>query len=96
MGEKNEIIRKNYYINIGKNMGVYQGSLLNVTRVVSIVHPKNTMKKSTFQVKIGELKIIHSEENQAIGIKTQWTPKELKLDYDQFMIGDLVNVKVGP
>ncbi|RLA65235.1 MAG: hypothetical protein DRQ88_02835 [Epsilonproteobacteria bacterium] len=98
MGEENEIIRKNYYINIGRDQGVFKGSTLNVFRVISIVHPRETLEKSNFQVKLGELKIVHSEGDRAVGIMKNLIPKKdsPQFDYNDFMIGDVVAVTIRP
>ncbi|TDJ08980.1 MAG: hypothetical protein E2O68_01085 [Deltaproteobacteria bacterium] len=98
MGEPDEVIRKNYYVNIGRDQGIFKGSTLNVYRVISVVHPHETLDKTNFQVKLGELKIVHSQKGQAVGILKKLIPKKdsPQFDYYDFMIGDVVNVRVRP
>ncbi len=98
MGEENEVIRKNYYVNIGRDQGIFKGSTLNVYRVISVVHPHETLDKTNFQVKLGELKIVHSQKGQAVGIMKKLIPKKdsPQFDYYDFMIGDVVNVTIRP
>lgn len=98
MGEENEIIRKNYYVNIGRDQGIFKGSTLNVYRVITVVHPHETLDKSNFEVKLGELKIVHSEKGRAVGILKKLIPKKdsPQFDYYDFMIGDVVAVAIRP
>lgn len=96
MGEENEIIRKNYFVNIGRDQGVYKGTTLNVFRVMTVVHPRETIEKSNFQVKLGEIKIVHSESDRAVGIMKKLIPKKdsPQFDHYDFMLGDVVAVTI--
>jgi len=98
MGDDGEVIRKNYYVNIGKDQGIFKGTTLNVHRVISVVHPYQTVDKSNFQVKLGELKIVHSEKDRALGIMKKLIPKKdsPQFDHYDFMIGDPVTVTIRP
>ena len=98
MGEENEIIRKNYYVNIGRDQGIFKGSTLNVYRVVSVVHPHETRDKTTFADQLGELNIVHSQKDRAVGILKKLIPKKgsPQFDYYDFMIGDVVAVTIRP
>ena len=58
MGADNEIIRKNYYINMGSGQGVKKDSLLDVFRIVSVQNPYDNKKRVNYRVKIGTLKEI--------------------------------------
>lgn len=96
MGFENEVIKKNYYVNIGNQQGVNTGAQLEVFRVVSRLDPYENKKRYNFKIKIGEIEVLHSEENSAIGVlksvsKGSDSPY---FEISQFMIGDHVGVKV--
>lgn len=94
MGVDNEVLKKNYYVNIGKNQGVKNGTTLDVFRIVSRQTPYNNKKRINHKVKIGELKVLHAETDAAIA-----RPMNLRSDVDSplfevnaFMIGDRVGI----
>lgn len=96
MGEENEILRRNYYINIGANQGVTPGTVLSVYRVISKSNPYDNKKRINYKIPIGLLEVVHSEENAAVA-----TIKELLLsakdpifEINNFMIGDHVSVYI--
>ncbi len=97
MGEKDEVINKNFYITIGKEQGVYPGAILDVFRTIFVINGSNPMQKINHQVKIGELKVIHSENKASIAVlqskisENQW----VVLDFKGIKIGDLVAPKIG-
>lgn len=96
MGIKDEVIRKNFYVDMGKNQGVKKGSVLDVYRVVSVLDPYGGKKRFNHKVKVGQLKILHSEETSSIGVLNKMEEAESTpvFDVNAFMIGDLVNVHV--
>ena len=96
MGEDNEVIKKNYYVNLGDKQGVKKGITLDVFRIISRLDPYETKKRYNYKVKIGELEVIHTEENTAITqLKTFENGKESPLfEIENFMIGDKVGVKI--
>lgn len=96
MGFDNEIIRTNYYVNIGTNQGVKNGTLLDVFRIISKQNPYDNKKRVNYKVKIGELKVLHSEENAAIAMieNKSATINDPILEVEGFMIGDNVSVNV--
>lgn len=97
MGYDNEVIRSNYYINMGKSHGLSKGTVLNVFRNISKENPYDNKKRIIYQVKIGELKVIHTDETAAI---TE-VNKVLDGEHDpifsigKFMIGDTVSVNMN-
>lgn len=97
MGHVNEKTRKNYYINMGSTQGVQEGTLLDVYRIISMNDPYETKKRYDYRVKIGELKVIHTEQNASIGIPGDNTTlnDELYVDVQNFMVGDRINVKIS-
>ncbi len=96
MGIDNEVVKKNYYVNIGKQQGVDTGTQLDVFRIVSRQDPYGDKKMYNFKVKIGELEVLHTEENSAIGLLKNINRDEKSpyFEINNFMIGDRVSVKV--
>ena len=96
MGYENEIINKNFYVNMGTKQGLDQGTVLDVYRVISPVDPYRTKKKYNYRVKIGELKVLHTEDDAAITELSEFKPKSESIHFEipTFMIGDHVEVKV--
>jgi hypothetical protein len=96
MGFDNEVTKKNYYMNIGSQQGVSEGTTLDVFRVISKSNPYDNLKRINYKVKIGEIKVLHSEDESAIGIlevlkNDTNTPL---FDLKGFMIGDYVSVNI--
>ena len=97
MGYKNEKVRKNFFVNIGKIQGVKAGTILDVHRKVSKLNPLKTWKRHRFNVKVGQLEVIHSEEHSSI-CKRRGT-KDIKktghnLEMESFLLGDIVSVNI--
>lgn len=67
MGEKkDEEIKKNYYVNIGLNQGVKEGTVLAVYRRVVKQDPYETKTRYTHKIKLAEVEVLHVENNTAI------------------------------
>jgi hypothetical protein len=96
MGEENEIIKKNYYINMGNNQGLEEGSVLDVFRVISRLDPYETKKRFNYKVKIGEVKILHTEDDSSIATlqKINNSATSPLFEIPALMIGDRVDVKI--
>jgi hypothetical protein len=97
MGYENEIIRKNYYINMGTGQGLSKGTVLDVYRSLSLQNPYDGSKRVNYKVKVGTLEVIHSEGEAAIAYKKKFNNDEAKDPYAEiydFMIGDTVKVSV--
>ncbi|MFP5386505.1 MAG: hypothetical protein ACLGHN_10530 [Bacteriovoracia bacterium] len=96
MGLENEVIRKNYYINMGAGQGVKKDSILNVFRIVSIQNPYDNKKRVNYKVKIGELKVLHSSDDAAIAMVNNYEKEDNSpiFELNQFMIGDHVSINV--
>jgi len=95
MGVDNEVLKKNFYVNMGSKQGVKKGTLLDVFRVISVLDPYDNRKRVNYRVKIGELKVIHSNDEAAISIFHKREDKDLPvLELDQFIVGDHVAVNV--
>ncbi len=98
MGEENEVIKKNFYLNMGGDQGLKIGTVVNVFRNLSQQDPYNTKKRFTYSVKIAELEIIHSEDHISIANLREMTNKEKNfplIDVGGVMIGDRIEVKVN-
>lgn len=96
MGYEKEVLRKNFYIDMGKNQGVAKGSVLDVYRVVSVLDPYESKKRFNHKIKIGEVKILHTEESSSIGVlnKIENADETPVFEIGKLMIGDLVTAHV--
>lgn len=96
MGLENEVIRKNYYINMGTGQGIKKDSILNVFRIISIQNPYDNKKRVNYKVKIGELKVLHASDEAAIAMVKQYEKEEESpiMELNQFMVGDHVSINV--
>lgn len=96
MGYENEVIRTNYYLDIGKDQGVNMGTILDVYRIISKQNPYDNLKRINYRLKIGELKVLHSDDNASIAIiEKQFNGVTNPiLEVEGFMIGDNVTVNV--
>lgn len=98
MGTPQEVLKKNFYVNIGKKQGLQSGTLLEVYRAISQNDPYKDKLSYHHSVKIGELKVIHTEDENAISTfhadlaSAADTPQ---LDIAKFMVGDKITVKVN-
>ncbi len=97
MGAPGEQLKKNYYVNLGKVQGVEEGTTLNVYRQISRNDPFETKKRYSYNVKIGELKVLHAEQNAAIASlkDVKLTDLDPLFEIKNFMIGDKVSVTVS-
>ena len=66
MGTSDQVMRKNFYINMGASQGLESGNVLTIYRQISQLDPYATKKRYNYKVKIGELKVIHAEDDAAI------------------------------
>ena len=94
MGYENEVIKKNYYVNMGLNQGVKKGTILAIYRTIIKQDQYETKTRYTHKVKLGEVTVLHAENNTAIT-----TVKNIDLDdsrpmieIEAPMIGDSVEV----
>lgn len=98
MGIEGEIIRKNYYVNIGETQGVRENSLLNVYRQISVPNPYNNKKLVNYKVKIGQLKVLHTSRDGSIAIEKSHHfghSDSPVIELRHFMIGDQVSVAIN-
>ncbi len=96
MNDEHIDLKKNFYINMGKNQGLQNGGLLDVYRNISKMDPYTTKKRYDFRIKVGELKILHTEDESAIAEKYKLYAEEKDRPYfevSHFMIGDFIKVK---
>jgi len=96
MGYENEVIRKNYYINMGSGQGVKKDSVLDVFRIISVQNPYDNKKRENYKVKIGELKVLHSSDEASIATLKEYEKNEETpiFELPQFMIGDHIAINV--
>ncbi len=81
---------------MGANQGLESGSVLSIYRQLSQLDPYATKKRYNYKIKIGELKVIHAEEDASIGTLHSFNSSEETplIDVEAPMIGDLISVKV--
>jgi len=96
MGYENEVIRKNYYINMGSGQGVKKDSVLDVFRIISVQNPYDNKKRENYKVKIGELKVLHASDEASIATLKEYEKNEETpiFELPQFMIGDHIAINV--
>lgn len=96
MGHEGEVVRKNYYINMGAGQGVKKDSIVDVFRIISVQNPYDNKKRVNYKVKIGELKVVHSSDEAAIAMVNGYEKDEATpiFELPQFMIGDHVSINV--
>jgi hypothetical protein len=94
MGYENQIIRKNFYTNIGSNQGIKKDSILDVFRIISVLNPYDNKQRVNYKVKIGELKVISVAENASITMVEKLEENTPVLELSHFMIGDHVAINV--
>ena len=96
MGTANEKVKKNYYLNMGNTQGLENGTIIDVYRNISRVDPYASKKRYNYNVKIGELKVVHSQDQSSIASLNKVIVNEERplFDIEGFMIGDVVKVSV--
>ena len=96
MGFEKEVLRKNFYIDMGKSQGVSKGAILDVFRVISVLDPYESKKRYNHKIKIGEVKVLHSEEGSSIGVLNKIESEEDTplFEVGKLMIGDMVTAHV--
>lgn len=96
MGTEREVLRKNFYIDMGKNQGLSKGSILDVYRMVSVLDPYESKKRFNHKIKIGEVKVLHVEEGSSIGVLNKFETEDETpvFEIGTLMIGDIVNAHV--
>jgi hypothetical protein len=96
MGVENEVIRKNYYINMGSGQGVKKDSVVDVFRIISVQNPYDNKARVNYKVKIGELKVLHAMDEAAIATLNEYEKEDSTpiFELPQFMVGDHVSINV--
>lgn len=96
MGVENEVIRKNYYINMGSGQGVKKDSIVDVFRIISVQNPYDNKARVNYKIKIGELKVLHAMDEAAIATLNEYEKEDNTpiFELPQFMVGDHVSINV--
>lgn len=96
MGYAKEKKIKNYYVNIGKAQGIKDGTMLDVFRIQSELNPYESNKRYSYKIKIGEMKVIHSDQEAAIArVEKMRDDEDLPIfEFQDLIIGDQVSVHV--
>jgi hypothetical protein len=94
MGHDNEVNKKNYYINIGEKQGVSDGTVLDVYRTIERNDPYETKKRYTYEIKIGELEVVHKDGAASIAVakSIKDDAKTPLFEIPNFMVGDKVKI----
>jgi hypothetical protein len=97
MGEKDEVINKNFFLTIGKEQGVYPGAILDVFRTLFVLNGANSLERINHRVKIGEMRVIHAENRASVAVMQNQLKLEtgLVLQFKGFRIGDEVSPKIS-
>ncbi len=97
MGEKDEVINKNFFLTIGKEQGVYPGATLDVFRTLFVLNGANSLERINHRVKIGEMRVIHAENRASVAVIQNQLKLEtgLVLQFKGFRIGDEVSPKIS-
>jgi hypothetical protein len=97
MGNKEQKLRKNYYVNMGSEQGLKEGSKLDVFRIVSRYNPYDDSKRVNYKVRIGTLEVLHVEDEAAITRSNSLLldDNDPVLSIDRFMIGDRVDISIN-
>jgi hypothetical protein len=95
MGTDEQVIKKNFYVNMGAQQGLKKGTRLDVFRVVSVLDPYDNRKRVNYKVKVGELKVIHTNDEAAISVVHKLEEEVPVLELDQFIVGDHVAVSTN-
>lgn len=86
--------KKNFYVNIGLQQGVKVGTELKVYRLMNLTNPYSTEKNVTFKVEVGELRVIHAEEENSIAeVSKIKTDSKIYTEIPSLNIGDQIGVK---
>lgn len=90
-------IKKNYYVNIGEKQGIKDGTLLDVYRIIILNDPYDSEKRYRHKMKVGQLEVIHHDNDTSIAITKNFDNSEKKpiLDIPSFMVGDQVSVNLN-
>lgn len=96
MENNQQNLTKNFYVNVGEEQGVKEGTILDVYRSLSVLDPYDTKRRYNHKIKVGEVKVIHSDLKSSIAIyhELKKGPETPQLDVQNFMVGDSVNVKL--
>jgi hypothetical protein len=91
-------IKKNYYINLGEKQGVRKGTIVDVYRQVTQNDPYESKKRYDYNIKIGELKVIHKDKDSSIAIVNKMmsqNDQDTIFEIPNFMVGDEVKVQIN-
>lgn len=92
MGVEDEVIRKNFYVNLGSKQGVRKGTVLDVFRIVSVLNPYDNRRRINHKVKMGQVKVLHASDESAITTFYKFEKDTPVFELDQFIVGDHVAV----
>ena len=94
MGDPNEIIQKDFYVNMGATEGVKEGSLLEVMRRVPTYSQTSEQLYQDVMFPIARIKVIHTEAKASIARLEKMLPvdKTPAISPHAVMVGDVVRL----
>ena len=99
MSSQQAQIKKNFFVNFGTNQGVNKGNIIDVTRTIVQVDPYDGDARYEFNIKIGELKVIHTETDASIAVFHKLNINEEDetpyFETPNFMVGDEVKIHIN-
>ncbi len=96
MTNQQKILKKNYFLNVGSQDGVREGTKLDVFRQTILEDPYRTKKSYQYKIKVGQLEVIHSEKESSIAKLHTYNSrlKDIQMEINSFMIGDKVEISL--
>lgn len=97
MGEPGERVKKNYYINIGKEQGIVDDTVLNVFRPISRPDPYEAKKRYRYEIKVGEVRVVYVDDESSVAVLKSIANKDDDplLEIPAIMVGDRIKIKVN-
>ncbi len=94
LGNPGETHEKDYYINMGSDHGVREGSILRVLRRVATYDLQSQQHYRDMAFSIAQIKVIHVEKMASIARLEKMLPADQTptMTVDTLMVGDLVRV----
>jgi hypothetical protein len=98
LGNADEVPQKDYYVNMGSNVGLKEGSVLEVMRKVSSYDLLSEQLYRDLTFPIAQIKVIHVEPTEAIARLEKFLPAEKTpaITPRAIMVGDSVREKASP
>ena len=92
LGNPNEILQKDFYVNLGTNQGVHEGTILEVSRKTPSYDLTTEKLYKDLVFAFAKLKVIHAEKDASIARIEKFYPSEVTpvIVPKAVIVGDLV------